>query len=306
MLSLNGASLNALGTKFNASRDAIWRHMKDHVSAEAKAHLLVGARALKTIEELKERAADESMALVDYLSIVRSVLFRQFLGAAEAFDRNGTALIAGKLIESLRELARLSGELRELSGLTINNQTNVVNLFASPEFARLSEGLLSVCRSHPAARADIVALLRSLDGPSGSSKEALGRLSGKGIAPRPERPPTGFLCGLAGLPRSRARSMRRDGLLIVALRRAMNWSHRSTGSFDSVDPSSAPRSSSKARTVARSIASARFASSRSRSDRCGHRDGGRAIKPKFPTSEPSRALCDLTEKRRALSRIGGW
>jgi hypothetical protein len=37
---LGGAS------KFSCSRDAIWRHMRDHVSPEAKAHLLVGARTL--------------------------------------------------------------------------------------------------------------------------------------------------------------------------------------------------------------------------------------------------------------------
>jgi hypothetical protein len=178
MLSLNGASLNALSEKFGVGRDSVWRHMQSHVSAEAKAHLIIGGKALKTLDELKQRASDESLALVDYLGITRSVLFRSFLACAEASDRNGTALIAGRLLENLRDLGRLSGELRELSGLTVNNQTNILNLYGTPEFTALSQGLLDLCRKHPAARSDVVALLRTLDEPSGA-KGALQGTSGR-------------------------------------------------------------------------------------------------------------------------------
>jgi hypothetical protein len=95
------------------------------------------------------------------MQIVRSVLFNQFISAAEASDRAGVANVAGRLLESLRELGRLTGELREVSGITVNH--NVLNLFASPEFTALQEGLLRLGRAHPEARADIIALLRSLD-----------------------------------------------------------------------------------------------------------------------------------------------
>jgi hypothetical protein len=115
------------------------------------------------VAHLANAAADESKSLLDYLGITRSVLFNQFLAAAEAGDRHAVANVAGKLLDALREHGKLTGELRQLSGVSITN--NVVNLFASPEFAALSEGLLNIARAHPGARADIVALLRGLDEP---------------------------------------------------------------------------------------------------------------------------------------------
>jgi hypothetical protein len=98
------------------------------------------------------------------LQIVRAILLNQFLVSAEAGDRHGVVTLAGQLMAALRELGRVTGELRELSGVTISH--NIINLFASAEFTRLQEGLLKVARAHPGARSDIVALLRSLAAPS--------------------------------------------------------------------------------------------------------------------------------------------
>ncbi len=158
MLRCAGASLRALGERFGVGKDAVHRHMASHVSDRRKSELMVGPAR---VEGLANAAATESRGLLEQLAIVRSVLFNQFLNAAEAGDRGGVANVAGRLLESLRELGRLTGELRQLSGVTVNH--NVLNLYASPEFTRLQEGLLKVARAHPEARSDIVELLRSLD-----------------------------------------------------------------------------------------------------------------------------------------------
>ena len=158
MLRVGGASLSALADKFNVSRSAVFRHCKNHVSPQRRAELTAGPAA---VEQLANAAADESRSLLDYLSITRSVLFSQFLNAADAGDRVGVANVAGRLLESLRELGRLTGELRHVSGITVNN--NTLNIVGSPAFQALSEGLLAVARAHPEARTDIVALLRNLD-----------------------------------------------------------------------------------------------------------------------------------------------
>jgi hypothetical protein len=160
MLVVGGASHRAVAKRFGGglNKDNLSRHFRLHMTREERAGLMAGPAR---VEELATAAADESRGLLEQLQIVRSVLLSQFLTAAEAGDRTSVALISGRLIESLRELGKLSGELREVSGINITQ--NVVTLFASPEFTRLQTGLLSVCRSHPAARADIVALLRSLD-----------------------------------------------------------------------------------------------------------------------------------------------
>ena len=120
-------SLKALARQFDISKDSVWRHFRTHVSDRRKAELLAGPAR---VEQLANAAADESRSLLEQLQIVRSVLLNQFLNAAEAGDRGGVANVAGRLLESLRELGRLTGELRELSGITVNH--NAINLFASP------------------------------------------------------------------------------------------------------------------------------------------------------------------------------
>lgn len=157
-LRVGGVSLRVLSAQFDISKDIIHRHCTNHVSDRRRAELTAGPAR---VEQLANAAADESRGLLDYLGITRTVLFNQFLNAAEAGDRQGVANVAGRLLESLRELGRLTGELRQISGITVNN--NTVNLISSPEFASLSQGLLNLARIHPQAKSDIVALLRSLD-----------------------------------------------------------------------------------------------------------------------------------------------
>lgn len=158
MLRVSGIGLDTLARQFDVSRDSVWRHFRNHVSPQRRAELTAGPAQ---VESLSLAAAAESKSLLDYLGITRAVLFNQFLAAAEAGDRAGVANVAGRLLESLRELGKLTGELRQVSGITVNN--NTLNLIASPEFAALSDGLLKIARAHPGARADIVALLRGLE-----------------------------------------------------------------------------------------------------------------------------------------------
>jgi hypothetical protein len=158
MLRAGGVPLRVLSAQFDVTKDPVHRHFTNHVSAQRRAELTAGPAK---VEQLANAAADESKSLLDYLGIAWAVLFNQFLNAAEAGDRTGVANVAGRLLESLREIGRLTGELRLVSGITVNN--NTINMIGSPEFAALSEGLLNVARAHPEARADIVALLRSLD-----------------------------------------------------------------------------------------------------------------------------------------------
>jgi hypothetical protein len=153
-------SLRVLSNQFGISKDIIHMHFQSHVSDRRRAELTAGPAK---VERLANAAADESKSLLDYLGITRSVLFNQFLNAAEAGDRPGVAHIAGRLLESLRELAKLTGELRDVSGISITH--NTLNVVGSPEFTALSKGLITIARAHPAARADIVALLRGLDAP---------------------------------------------------------------------------------------------------------------------------------------------
>jgi hypothetical protein len=155
---LGGASLDAIAAQYGFSRDSLFRHMRAHVSARRAAEL-PGAG---DIDEMVSVAAKQSKSVVEYFSVIRSGLMELLLTAVSAGDRYGAAAVAGRLNENLRATASISGELRQAAGITVNNNLTLVT---TPGFAELHQGLLNIIRNHPAAREDIVALLRSLDAP---------------------------------------------------------------------------------------------------------------------------------------------
>jgi hypothetical protein len=179
MLRAGGASYRSLAVKFpGLSRDQLHRHWLRCVSKQRRLALVAGPIKL---DELAARAASESRSLIDYLGITRSILFNQLLAGAEAGDRYGVATIAGRLLENLRELGRLSGELRDFaSSTTINQTNNVAIMMSSPQMVELSSGLLAIARQHPLVRPEIVALLRRIDaaGPAGSLSGPAGKEDG--------------------------------------------------------------------------------------------------------------------------------
>jgi hypothetical protein len=171
MLSVGGASASSLAKQFGLSHDGVSRHLRNgHLSDRRRAELVAGPARLN---DLVNAAAKESKSLLEYLSIVRSVTFNQFLACAEAGDAAGVANVGSRLIDSLKELGKLTGELRQLSGITINQ--NTLNVIADPAYPDLEAGLLEIVRKFPAARDDVLALLARLEaqtsppGPNGSS-----------------------------------------------------------------------------------------------------------------------------------------
>jgi hypothetical protein len=173
MIAVGGASNRVVGKKFGFSKDQIQRHTR-HLEPARRAALLVGPAR---VAQLATAAVDESRSLLDYLSITRSVVFNQLLCAAEAGDTNGVGITAGRVLDVLRELGKLTGELRQISGLTINQTNNTLNLVASPEFGKLAAGLLKIARANPVVRPDIVALLKSLEDEEAAVTNHNGRTS---------------------------------------------------------------------------------------------------------------------------------
>lgn len=155
-----GVPLDKIAARFGVHRDAIWRHMERHVSAEEKAAILLGPAKL---HDLIEATASESASLRDYYSIVRSVLFGQLMKLAKAGDHDGVAKVSARITHVLRDIAKMTGELSTLTSQTIVNVNNSSTIINSAPFADLQRGLLEVCARHPDARADIVTLFHDLD-----------------------------------------------------------------------------------------------------------------------------------------------
>jgi hypothetical protein len=156
-LRASGASLESLARKFKVHKDAVWRHWRDHVSADLKTHYLAGPA---TIAELKERAALEGGSILDHLTILRSILMGAITASAEAQSAFTLATLSGRLVEVLKEIGKLTGEIERLNpGITVTN----IAIMSDPRMIELQSGLLMIARKHPAAREDLIALLRGLD-----------------------------------------------------------------------------------------------------------------------------------------------
>lgn len=159
-LHVAGKSFDKLAEQFGIQRNAIWRHAHRHMSDEAKATYLIGAGK---IAQLAEIAAEENHSLVDYLAILRSTLFGQLDRLATENDHVGVNLMAARITEVLRDIARITGQISNLAGSTIINVQNNNVILNSAPFADLQAGLLRVCAAHPEARAAVIGLFSELD-----------------------------------------------------------------------------------------------------------------------------------------------
>src|SRR6266849_5079886 len=92
---VSGVSLDSIAESFGVQRNAVWRHMGNHVTDADRAIYLADV----DLKGLAERANAESLSLLDYLAIVRSTLLQQMQMSAGLNDRSATAALAGRLNE---------------------------------------------------------------------------------------------------------------------------------------------------------------------------------------------------------------
>ena len=155
-----GVTLDKLAEQFGVSKDSVWRHQRTHVTPEQVAGYLLGPAK---VQQLVAIAAEESGGLLDYLKVVRSVLMGQFDRVAQKNDHNAVAIVSGRLLETLKAIGQITGEIGDLAAkTTINIQQNTTIINSAP-FTELQAGLLRITAQHPEARKAIVALFLDLD-----------------------------------------------------------------------------------------------------------------------------------------------
>ena len=115
-----GASLDAIAKKFSTDanpihRASVHRHCRDHLDESLRASLLADI----PLTELAARAAKEGMSLIESFSLVRSTVIQQMLVADGVNDGNRVAVLAGRSVEVLNAIGKITGELSNLASLTI-------------------------------------------------------------------------------------------------------------------------------------------------------------------------------------------
>jgi hypothetical protein len=154
---LAGASLDSIAAKFQISRDSIHRHMHRHVSETDRLAYIVDI----PVQDLAQRAANEGVSLLDYFAIVRATLMTQFQLCASVNDRNGVAILGGRLTEILRAIGSTTGEI--MKSPMVQNVNNTVNFINSPVFVDLQQMLIRRLAGHPDALAAVIDGLRELE-----------------------------------------------------------------------------------------------------------------------------------------------
>jgi Trp operon repressor len=158
LLIAGGASQRSVALRFGLSIFATQRHWSNgHVSDERKAQLVAGPGV--KLAELANRAADENISILDSLTLIKSMLFAQFMYASECHDLQGSAQISSKLLEALRMQARLTGQLSQ-AGASVTNNTLIMQ---SPEVAEIQAVLIRTLQPFPEARQAVMAALQELD-----------------------------------------------------------------------------------------------------------------------------------------------
>lgn len=150
-----GASVRAIAKKYSINFYAVHRHWKVHVTNERKASLLMGPVRRAA---LAARVSEESESILDHLKAVRAGLYSLYDAAITAGDFNGAAMLAGRLHEGLREMARLTGQLAQSPLIS-----NTTNIFLLPAFAEVQNLLVKTLAAHPAARTAVIAAFREME-----------------------------------------------------------------------------------------------------------------------------------------------
>src|SRR5277367_2473400 len=103
------------------------------------------------------------MSLIEYFSLVRSTVIQQMLVADGVNDGNRVAVLAGRSVEVLNAIGKITGELSNLASLTINaNNSTVINMNA-PIFVQLQTMIIEKLEPWPEAMACLIEGLQQLD-----------------------------------------------------------------------------------------------------------------------------------------------
>jgi hypothetical protein len=145
-LAARGSSLPGLARKYGLSPTALFRHCRNHISAEYRN--VVTSSPLESLESLQKLACESGASVVDNLSAIYGALSSRFLDAFEAGGDHRIAILTTRMHQNLQLRAQISRELLP-SGSTFNSVTN--NLLLSD-----AGQLLKILRDYPEARQAIV------------------------------------------------------------------------------------------------------------------------------------------------------
>ena len=153
----NGIGIRPLGKRYGLSSDSVWRHGKNHMTADLHAQLFTRGRANPA--DLENLKISESEGLLHNLIAVRGRLWGLMDLCEADEDYRTAASIAGRIDKNIETTARLLGDIHT-GNISVTN-----NVLLLPEFHALRTNIMQALRHFPEARASVAAALKQLESP---------------------------------------------------------------------------------------------------------------------------------------------
>ena len=161
---MEGASLSAIAKQYGPgrglSRWALSRHMANHVTPARKAELA----GTSVVADLVAEAAKEDRSLLDGYRLNRKIATNRLLACAEVGDTSGLNLMLARLNETYLGIAKLTGQIGQLSVSLHQHNTTINSVIGSPEFGELVAVTVGALCDFPDARRRVVDAIRTMSG----------------------------------------------------------------------------------------------------------------------------------------------
>jgi hypothetical protein len=161
-----GAETQALADHHKVSADAIYRHMRNHVTAETRQAYI----SQDGLRRLAEQAAADGLSTLQRYQVAVGQLQNQLLQASDRNDARDIAALSRALFDGLRDVSKLTGEALEHVGKISLVQNN---FYSSPDYLALQGMLVEALTPYPEALRAVLTGLEALESPPASDPKLI-------------------------------------------------------------------------------------------------------------------------------------
>lgn len=149
------ASMRAMGRSFSLSKDALYRHRKEHMPAQLQAALLATGRP-STID-LEALRKSESEGALQHLVAQRARLYVLADAAEDVGDIRAAAAVHARLHANFELTCKLVGEISAHAHHVTNN------ILVMPAYHEMRTALVQALRAFPQARQAVATVLHRIE-----------------------------------------------------------------------------------------------------------------------------------------------
>jgi len=151
----NGVPVRTLATRHDLSKEACYRHRKNHMPPQLLAQLKTRGRAQEI--DLEKLRITESEGVLQHLVAVRGRLYCLADEEQEVGNYSNSARILSFLLKNLETTAKLLGDLK-------TGDTNITNnILVSDDYHQIRTAIVQALKPYPDARRAVAHVLQNIE-----------------------------------------------------------------------------------------------------------------------------------------------